>query len=77
MEWPLQVTRVGIHQPFLKTSLYHSLVLEIFVYLASFENNTTSDWLNGMYNQSEVVLHSNLQNLGEKDKRIFLRLVGE
>ena len=42
----------------------HSLVLQIFLYLAASECNTTSDWLN----QSEAVLHSNLFNRAEKDK---------
>ena len=36
-----------------------SLVLQIFLYLAAFECNTTSDWLS----QSEVELASNLQEL--------------
>ena len=29
------------------------------------------------FSQSEVVLHSNLQNLGAKKKRLFLRMIGE
>ena len=43
-----------------------SLVLQIFLHIAAFEYNTTSDWLNR--SQSEVVLNSNAANLGEKDK---------
>ena len=45
------------------------LVLQIFLYLAVFECNTTSDWLNHMFSQSEGVLHSNLQNLGKKKRQ--------
>ena len=49
------------------------LTLHIFLYLEAFECNTISDWLNhmakpyGLANQ-KCVLHSNLLNLGEKDK---------
>ena len=42
------------------------LVLQICQYLAAFECKTTS----------EVVLYSNLHNLGEKDKRMFMRMFG-
>ena len=38
------------------------------IHLAAFECNATSDWLNRNINQSEVVLHSNFHNLGEKDR---------
>ena len=40
-----------------------SLVLQIVMYLEAFECNTTSDW----FSQSEVVLHSNSQNLEKKN----------
>ena len=46
-------TRVRIHQPFSRT---------FFVFVSKickFECNTTSDWLNRTFSQSEVVLHSN------------------
>ena len=45
----------------------------LVLYLAAFECNTTSDWLN----QSEVVLHSNLEILLKKWQRIILGTVGE
>ena len=56
------------HQgPYLPTILknVHSLVLQMFLYLAAFECNTTSDWLN----QSEVhCVTFKLTTLGEIDK---------
>ena len=42
------------------------LVLKIFPYLEALERNTTSDWLN-----HTVVLHSNLQILGNKTKNVL------
>ena len=50
---------------FTKHSLERS-ILQIFLYLEAFECNTTSDWLTIRFSQSKVVLHSNLQNYGEK-----------
>ena len=56
----------GLHATtFLKNAL--DLVLQIFLYLESNENNTTSDWLNHM-----VVLYSNLQILEKKTKNILV-----
>ena len=46
-----------------------SLILQIFLYLEEFPSNTTSYWLTCIqFIQSKVVLLSNVQNLGEKDK---------
>ena len=45
-----------------------SHVLEILQFLIAFESYIISDWLNRTVSQSEVVLLSNLQNLGEKDR---------
>ena len=48
------------------------LVLQIFLDLAVFECNTTFDWLNHIwFSQSEVVLHSNLQDVLENGWRIL------
>ena len=50
-------------------------VLQSFLYLEAFESNTTyNNWLN-WFSQSEVVLLSNLQNLGERDKKNALENV--
>ena len=42
-----------------------SLFLLLFLNLEILESNIISDWL--QFSQSEVVLLSNLQNLGERD----------
>ena len=63
--------------PYLPTILQN--ILSLVLHLAAFEFNTISDWLKPFsiwFNQSEVLLHSNLQNLGDKD-RLFFRMVGE
>ena len=65
----------GQHQgPYLLTILKNilCLVLQIFLCLEAFECNTTSDWLNRRFSQSEVVLHSDSQksvtrNVFQKD----------
>ena len=57
--WALSL---GLYSPTILRNAF-CFVLQIFLYLAAFECNTTSNWLNHL----EVVLHSNLQNLDEKD----------
>ena len=43
------------------------LILQTFLYEATFECNTTADWLNQLwFSHSAVVLHSDLQNRGQK-----------
>ena len=46
-----------------------SLVPQFRPYLETFESYTTADWLNRMFIQSKVVLLSNVQTPGEKDKK--------
>ena len=58
----------GLYSPTILKN-FHSLVLQIFLYLEAFECNTTSDWL--WFSQSEVVLHSNLQILEKKTKDVL------
>ena len=60
-------TRVLIHKPFLRT--FFSLVLQIFLYLETFECNTTSDWLN----HSCVTIK--FTNLDEKGKECSGKMV--
>ena len=45
-----------------------SLVLQIFLYLETFECNTTSDWLNHMVQPIRSCVIFKFTNLGEKDK---------
>ena len=56
-----------IKKNFQNQGMYLPTILspDFFLYLAAFECNTTSDWLNLItirLSQSEVVLHSNLHN---------------
>ena len=60
----------------LECLLFYSPDLFFFIFSEAFECNTfecntTSDWLNHTVNQSEVVLHSNLQILGKKTKYVL------
>ena len=50
-----------------------------FLYLETFERNTTSGWLTVRFSQPESVLLSNLSNFGgnKKCQRMFFRMVGE
>ena len=46
------------------------------MYLEEIQGNTNSDWLTHTASQSESVLRLNLQFLGGKRQRIFLRMIG-
>ena len=54
------------------------LVLQIFLYLATFECNTTSDWLNQTSDShSKNYVTFKLTKSPQKRLKIFLRMVGE
>ena len=54
--------------PYSPTILIVCLVLQIYLYLAAFECNTTSDWLNPTVQPIRRCVTFKLINLGEKDK---------
>ena len=64
---------IGPGSVFTKYSQEHSRFYDI-------ECNTTSEWLNRWFSQSEVVLHSNAakcRNIWRIRLRTFLRMIGE
>ena len=53
------------------------LVYQIFLYLEAFESNRTTDRLNHTVLIVRCIFFKFIKNLGEKDKRMFLSIIGE
>ena len=53
------------------------LVTQIFLFLAAYERNTTSDWLNHMVYPIKSCVAFKFKNSWRKRQRTFLRMVGE
>ena len=71
----LQSIDLGSYSPTILKNVL-SLVQQIFLSLAAFECNTTSDWLNHTVQPIRSFVTFKFTNLGEKD-RMFFRMVGE
>ena len=62
-----RVCKQGSYSPTILKNVL-CLILQIFLYLAAFACNTTSDWLNHMVNPIRSCVTFKFTNLGENDK---------
>ena len=56
---------------------YSPTILKIFLYLAAFEGNTTSDWLNRTVYPIRSCVTFKLTTSPRKRQRMFLRMISE